>query len=113
MEVFKTIFKSSAVGTIVSWVQSNIPLPSFSTHVESRFASLNEVDREHGLSSPSTPNSTSASTSTSKSTSSLRRHPLLSMQLHSQGTNVSGGFAQSVALARIFLKKNAQVCTSV
>ncbi len=36
-------------------------------------------------------------------------HPVLTMETEEGGTNLSGGFAQSVALARIFLKKDAQI----
>lgn len=36
-------------------------------------------------------------------------HPTLLMETSERGTNLSGGFAQSVALARIFLRKQAQI----
>eukprot|EP00004_Rigifila_ramosa_P001331 TRINITY_DN1126_c0_g1_i1.p1 TRINITY_DN1126_c0_g1~~TRINITY_DN1126_c0_g1_i1.p1 ORF type:complete len:746 (-),score=163.21 TRINITY_DN1126_c0_g1_i1:20-1927(-) len=34
---------------------------------------------------------------------------ILDMELTARGTNISGGFAQSVALARVFLRKNAKI----
>ncbi len=37
------------------------------------------------------------------------RRALLRMELATGGTNISGGFAQSVALARVFLRTDAQL----
>jgi ABC-type sugar transport system ATPase subunit len=36
-------------------------------------------------------------------------HPVLAMETETRAANLSGGFAQSVALARVFLRKSAQV----
>lgn len=36
-------------------------------------------------------------------------HPVLSMRTEARGANLSGGFAQSVALARAFLREDAQI----
>lgn len=51
--------------------------------------------------SPTSPVAASVPSSTS--------HPTLSVSTGVGGSNLSGGFAQSVALARIFLKKQAQI----
>jgi len=56
------------------------------------------------------PTSLAASSSTSdpSSLACSSVHPVLRMETAERGANLSGGFAQSVALARVFLRKEAQ-----
>ena len=67
------------------------------------------LDQPFAPSSPDAPPLPYRSSSSPLSTAAPSSHPVLSLECQEGGSNLSGGFAQSVALSRVFLRPSSQV----